>query len=124
MASIADKRRTYRTLHERGCFVLPNPWDVGTAQYLQQLGFAALATTSAGYAFSRGLPDNKVSRDAMLAHIAELVGATDVPVNADFEGGLRTLARRRGRERCAVRRHGCGRPVHRGFNWRCGQSTV
>jgi 2-methylisocitrate lyase-like PEP mutase family enzyme len=87
MTSTAQKRRTFRTLHERGCFVLPNPWDVGTARYLQHLGFSAIATTSAGYAFSRGLPDNAVPRDAMLAHIAELVAASDVPVNADFEGG-------------------------------------
>lgn len=87
MPTIADKRRAYRDLHESGCFVLPNPWDIGTACYLQHLGFQAIATTSAGYAFSQGLPDNAVPRDRMLAHIAEIVAATDVPVNADFEGG-------------------------------------
>ncbi|MGH7320770.1 MAG: isocitrate lyase/PEP mutase family protein [Candidatus Rokuibacteriota bacterium] len=87
MATIADKRRAYRELHQRGCFVIPNPWDIGTARYLQHLGFKALATTSAGFAFSRGLPDNAVPRDMMLAHIHEIVVATDVPVNADFEGG-------------------------------------
>jgi len=87
MPGIADRRRTFRELHRAGCFVLPNPWDVGSAHYLQHLGFAALATTSAGYAFSRGLPDGGVGRDAMLAHIAELVNATDLPVNADFENG-------------------------------------
>jgi len=87
MATIADKRRAYRELHQRGCFVIPNPWDIGTARYLQHLGFKALATTSAGFAFSRGLPDNAVPRDMMLAHIREIVAATDVPVNADFEGG-------------------------------------
>jgi 2-methylisocitrate lyase-like PEP mutase family enzyme len=87
MPTIADKRRTYRELHQSGCFVLPNPWDIGTARYLQHLGFQAIATTSAGYAFSKGLPDNAVGREAMLAHIAEIVAATDVPVNADFEGG-------------------------------------
>jgi 2-methylisocitrate lyase-like PEP mutase family enzyme len=87
MVSIADKRRTYRELHQRGCFVIPNPWDIGTARYLQHLGFKALATTSAGFAFSRGLPDNAVPRDTMLRHIHEIVVATDVPVNADFEGG-------------------------------------
>jgi 2-methylisocitrate lyase-like PEP mutase family enzyme len=79
----------YRALHDSGCFVLPNPWDIGTAVYLQHLGFAALATTSAGFAFSRGLPDSvsAVSRGAMLAHISEIVEATSLPVNADFQIG-------------------------------------
>lgn len=77
----------FRVLHQSGCFVIPNPWDIGTTRYLQHLGFKALATTSAGFAFSRGLPDAAVSRDDMLAHIAEIVAATDLPVNADFEGG-------------------------------------
>jgi 2-methylisocitrate lyase-like PEP mutase family enzyme len=89
MVTTADKRRTFRRLHERGCFVLPNPWDVGTARYLQHLGFKALATTSAGAAFAMGLPDTDwaVPRDAMLAHIRLIVEATDVPVSADFESG-------------------------------------
>ena len=87
MPSIADKRRTFRTLHDSGCFVIPNPWDVGSARYLQHLGFKALATTSLGYAFAAGYADGAVPRDLMLAHIAELVAASDVPVNADFEGG-------------------------------------
>jgi 2-methylisocitrate lyase-like PEP mutase family enzyme len=87
MPSIADKRREFRRLHQRGCFVIPNPWDVGTTRYLQTLGFKALATTSAGFAFARGLPDGAVTREAMLAHIAEIAAAADVPVNADFEGG-------------------------------------
>lgn len=87
MPSIADRRRSFRELHRAGCFAIPNPWDVGSAQYLQHLGFVALATTSAGYAFSRGLPDGGVGRDAMLAHITELVHATDLPVNADYENG-------------------------------------
>jgi 2-methylisocitrate lyase-like PEP mutase family enzyme len=77
----------FRKLHEAGCFVIPNPWDAGTARYLRHLGFKALATTSAGFAFSRGLPDTAVPRDAVLAHIAEIVAATDLPVNADFESG-------------------------------------
>jgi 2-methylisocitrate lyase-like PEP mutase family enzyme len=79
----------FRELHESGCFVLPNPWDVGTAVYLEHLGFDALATTSAGFAFSRGLPDSvlAISRDAMLAHISEVVAATNLPVNADFQTG-------------------------------------
>jgi 2-methylisocitrate lyase-like PEP mutase family enzyme len=85
--SIAERRRTFRTLHESGCFVIPNPWDIGTARYLQSLGFKALATTSAGFAFSQGLPDAAVPRDMMLAHISEIVAASDLPVNADFEGG-------------------------------------
>ncbi len=87
MPSIADKRREYRRLHQSGTFVIPNPWDIGTARYLQGMGFKALATTSAGYAFAVGRPDNAVPRDMMLAHIAEIVAATDLPVNADFEGG-------------------------------------
>lgn len=79
----------FRALHESGCFVLPNPWDVGTAFYLQHLGFKALATTSAGFAFSRGLPDAvaAIKRDNMLAHIREVVEATSLPVNADFQNG-------------------------------------
>jgi 2-methylisocitrate lyase-like PEP mutase family enzyme len=74
-------------LHESGCFVLPNPWDIGTAIYLEHLGFKALATTSAGFAFSRGKPDGGVPRDEMLAHIREIVNATALPVNADFMAG-------------------------------------
>ena len=87
MPGIVEKRKIFRKLHESGCFVIPNPWDVGSARYLQHLGFKALATTSAGFAFSRGLPDNAVPRDVMLAHIRELVEATEVPLNADFENG-------------------------------------
>jgi 2-methylisocitrate lyase-like PEP mutase family enzyme len=82
-----SRRATFRTLHESGCFVIPNPWDTGTARYLRHLGFPALATTSAGYAFARGLPDAGVTRDSMLANIAEIVAAVELPVNADFEGG-------------------------------------
>src|SRR6187431_175287 len=76
--------RTFRALHESGCFLLPNPWDIGTATYLEHLGFKALATTSAGFAFSRSKPDGGVLRDEMLAHIREIVNATALPVNADF----------------------------------------
>src|SRR5204863_1988745 len=78
----------FRTMHESGCFVLPNPWDVGTAIYLEQLGFKALATTSAGFAFSRGKPDGGVSLDEMLRHIGEIAAATALPVNADFLNGF------------------------------------
>lgn len=79
----------FNELHESGCFVLPNPWDAGTAVYLQHLGFEALATTSAGFAFSRGLPDSvsAVTRGMMLTHVSEIVEATPLPVNADFQTG-------------------------------------
>jgi len=87
MKSIEQKCAEFRKLHESGCFAIPNPWDPGTAKYLQHLGFKAIATTSAGFAFSRGLPDGSVKRDDMLTHIRELVEATDIPVNADFENG-------------------------------------
>ncbi|MBL0276680.1 MAG: isocitrate lyase/phosphoenolpyruvate mutase family protein [Anaeromyxobacter sp.] len=82
-------RRTaaFHRLHERGCFVMPNPWDQGSARYLQHLGFQALATTSAGLAFSLGLPDGAVPRAAVLRHVGDLVGATELPVSADFEAG-------------------------------------
>ncbi len=86
--SIADKRETFRKLHETGCFVIPNPWNVGTARYLQGLGFKALATTSGGHAHSQGYPDGTQSRDDVLAHFRELAAATDVPLNADFENGF------------------------------------
>jgi 2-methylisocitrate lyase-like PEP mutase family enzyme len=88
MPSTAEKRASFRELHKTGCFVIPNPWDVGSARYLQGLGFKALASTSAGFAFALGLPDGAVSREAMLAHFRDIVAATDVPVNADFEGGF------------------------------------
>ena len=87
MPTIDEKRRIFRSLHETGCFAIPNPWDIGTARYLQSLGFKALASTSAGFAFSRGRPDGGVSREEMLAHLREIVAATDLPVNADFENG-------------------------------------
>jgi len=87
MKSIEEKRETFRKLHENGCFAIPNPWDIGTAKYLEHLGFKAIATTSAGFAFSRGLSDGSVKRDDMIAHIRELVEATDISVNADFENG-------------------------------------
>jgi len=84
---IAAKRRAFRQLHESGCFVIPNPWDVGSARFLQGLGFKALATTSSGFAWSSGRPDSSLSRDAVLAHLRDIVAATDLPVNADFESG-------------------------------------
>src|SRR5436853_1760592 len=87
MPTIAERRQTFRDLHRSGCFAIPNPWEIGSARYLQHLGFKAIATTSAGFAFSRGLSDGAVKRDDMLTHIRELVEATDIPVNADFENG-------------------------------------
>src|SRR5512146_2704419 len=84
---LTARRQAVRKLHESGCFVIPNPWDIGSAIYLKSLGFRALATTSAGFAFSRGKPDGAVSCDEMLTHIREIVAATDLPVNADFESG-------------------------------------
>jgi 2-methylisocitrate lyase-like PEP mutase family enzyme len=84
----ADKRKTFRTLHETGCFVIPNPWNVGTARYLQGLGFKALATTSSGHAHAQGFPDGGQTRDDVLAHLREMAAGADVPLNADFENGF------------------------------------
>jgi 2-methylisocitrate lyase-like PEP mutase family enzyme len=89
--SSSSRRKVFRALHERGCFVIPNPWDIGSARYLQHLGFPALATTSAGFAFSQGLPDSGdevvLGRDRCLAYIASITAAVDLPVNADFMSG-------------------------------------
>src|SRR5436309_14319704 len=87
-ATTAEKRATFRKLHEAGCFVLPNPWDVGSAKALQHLAFKAVASTSAGFAWSIGKADNRVTLDDVCAHLTGLCGAVDVPVNADFEGGF------------------------------------
>lgn len=84
----ANKRENFRRLHEDGCFVIPNPWNVGTARYLQGLGFKALATTSSGFAHAQGFADGDLTRDAALAHYREMAAATDIPVNADFENGF------------------------------------
>ena len=86
--TVADKRRAFAQLHEAGCFAIPNPWDLGSARFLQSLGFKALATTSSGFAWSQGRPDGAVSRDMALAHLHEMVAATDLPMNADFENGF------------------------------------
>jgi 2-methylisocitrate lyase-like PEP mutase family enzyme len=86
--SITDKQATFRNLHESGCFVLPNPYDVGSARALQNLGFKAIASTSAGFAWSIGRPDNRVTLEDVLRHLTALCGAVDLPVNADFEGGF------------------------------------
>ena len=86
--SVAEKRAAFRALHQQGCFVLPNPWDVGSARMLQHLGFAALASTSAGYAWTTGRPDYAVTCGDALQHLASLCAAVDLPVNADFESGF------------------------------------
>ncbi|HET7301593.1 MAG TPA: isocitrate lyase/phosphoenolpyruvate mutase family protein [Oleiagrimonas sp.] len=84
---LAQRRAAFRDLHREGCFILPNPWDPGSAKWLAQAGFKALASTSSGYAFSRGHADGDIGVDEVLAHLRELVDATDLPVNADFESG-------------------------------------
>lgn len=86
--TVAQKRAEFRRLHESGCFVLPNPWDVGSARLLQGIGFKALASTSSGYAWSMGRSDNHVSCENVLGHLKMLCDATDLPVNADFEAGF------------------------------------
>jgi 2-methylisocitrate lyase-like PEP mutase family enzyme len=88
MPTIAEKRASFHALHKSGCFAIPNPWDVSSARWLQGMGFKALASTSAGFAWSKCLPDNAVTRDMVLEHLAELVANTDLPINADFEGGF------------------------------------
>ena len=90
MTGASDCCRVFRQLHESGCFVMPNPWDVGSARVLAQLGFRALATTSSGFAWSQGRADNHVSVDDALAHFRSLADSVDVPLNGDFEGGFAT----------------------------------
>src|SRR4051794_32879489 len=85
---ITAKRAAFRTLHAAGCFILPNPWDLGGVRRLEALGFKALASTSAGYAWAKGRKDGELSRDEVLEHLRELCEATDLPVNADFEAGF------------------------------------
>lgn len=92
MTTIAERRAAFRALHEQGCFVLPNPWDRGSARFLEHLGFRALATTSSGAAWSRGRPDGSATRDEALDHLADIVAATSLPVNADFEDGYGATA--------------------------------
>jgi methylisocitrate lyase len=86
--TISDRTHTFRRLHESGCFVIPNPWDIGSARLLAQLGFQALATTSSGHAWSLGRQDNHVTLDEALAHVRGIAAAVAVPINADFEGGF------------------------------------
>ncbi|MCC2673529.1 MAG: hypothetical protein K0R58_476 [Ramlibacter sp.] len=86
--AIAARRRAFRQLHASGCFVIPNPWDIGSALYLQRLGFKALATTSSGAAWRHGMADGQMTVEEVLVHLREIVGATELPVNADFEAGF------------------------------------
>src|ERR1700761_6843507 len=88
MTDTASRRARFRALHAEGCFVIPNPWDVGSARLLQHLGFEALASTSSGHAWTSGRPDYGVNRDDVLAHLTELSAAVDLPINADFEYGF------------------------------------
>lgn len=87
---VAEVRAAFAELHQQGCFLLPNPWDVGSARLLQHLGFVAIASSSAGFAWTQGRPDYAVTRDAVLEHLRALCGAVDIPVNADFEAGFAT----------------------------------
>ena len=88
MIDVAEKRKQFRELHQSGCFVIPNPWDVGSARILQHMGFKALASTSAGFAWSIGKPDHLITLDEKLYHLTKLCAAVDLPVNADFESGF------------------------------------
>ena len=88
MNSPSDRCATFRRLHASGCFVLPNPWDIGSAKALAHLGFKALATTSSGFAWSIGRNDNAITLEQALSHMRDIAGAVDIPVNADFEGGF------------------------------------
>ena len=88
MTTAAEKRKAFRELHKTGCFVIPNPWDAGSARILQHMGFKALASTSAGFAWSIGKPDHLITLDEILYHLTKLCAASDLPVNADFESGF------------------------------------
>src|ERR1700755_1576870 len=88
MLTTADKRAAFRKLHESGCFIIPNPFDVGSARALQHLGFKALASTSAGFAWAIGKSDNHITVDDACEHLTALCAAVDLPVNADYEGGF------------------------------------
>ena len=114
--STAEKRRRFRQLHERGCFVLPNPWDVGSARWLQGLGFPALASTSAGLAWALGAADNRITRQQVLDHLQDLVAAHRPAGECRLRERLRHRRRRRGRQRAPGCGHRRGRAVDRGFD--------
>ena len=119
-AAFSDRRKAFRSLHERGCFVIPNPWDVGSARYLQHLGFPALATTSAGFAFSQGLPDSGdeavIGRDRSLGYISSITAAVDLPVSADFMSGYDWRRKTWRTASLGARDWRCG-PIDRGRHW-------
>ena len=92
MPSLAEKRAAFKRLHQEGCFVMPNPWDVGSAKYLQSLGFKAVATTSGGLAWAQGRDDGAITREVVLAHVAAVSAAVDIPLNVDFEAGFGATA--------------------------------
>jgi 2-methylisocitrate lyase-like PEP mutase family enzyme len=104
-----EKRARFRELHMDGCFVLPNPWDVGSARMLEHLGFEALASTSTGLAWTMGRPDYALSRDEVLAHLAALSEAVDLPVNTDFEAGFARADCARRARCCACHRSATGK---------------
>ena len=118
MASTADKRQAFRKLHESGCFVIPNPWNPGSARYLEGLGFKALASTSSGYAHSQGFADGALTRDQVLAHFREIAASDPDSGQCRFRERLRPQAGRGRRQREAVHRHRRRRPVDRGFHQR------
>ena len=107
------KGAAFRALHQQeGAFIIPNPWDAGTARILAALGFPALATTSAGMAFSLGVPDGRVAREATLAHCRAIVAATDLPVSADLEKGFGDSPGERGGDDRAAAEIGPGGMLH------------
>ena len=112
--TVADKRARFRALHQQGCFVLPNPWDVGSARMLEHLGFAALASTSSGFAWTTGRPDNAVTCADVLTHLKSLCDAVDLPVNADFESGFAADPEVRGGQRRPCDPDRRGWPLDRG----------
>jgi 2-methylisocitrate lyase-like PEP mutase family enzyme len=116
MTDATGRTRIFRRLHDSGCFVMPNPWDVGSARLLVQLGFPALATTSAGFAWSLGRADNHVSLVESLAHLRAIAGSVDVPINADFEGGFAVEPQAGRRERCCRSDDRDRRTVDRGLD--------
>ena len=120
----ADKRTIFRKMHQTGCFALPNPWDVGSARALQHLGFKAIASTSAGFAWSIGRSDNRVTVEDVLQHLTALCGAVDLPVNADFEGGFADEAEKVAVNVARAVRDRRGRVVDRGFHRRCRKAAI
>ncbi len=120
----ADKRATFKKMHESGCFILPNPFDVGSARALQHLGFKALASTSAGFAWTIAKADNRVTVDEVCDHLTAICAAVDLPVNADFEGGFAVEPDKVGANVARGGQDRRRRTVDRGFHRRCGQAAV